>query len=327
MISKNNFIIKKRTMSKSILIYLLFTVISTGIMAQSIDDIKDLVGKNQWDKAKEAVDKHLANEKNSKKGDGWYWKAVIYNSISRDENLSKLNPDARMEAFNAYKKYLELDSKMTMGLLSQHAALFDVCFGYLEEASKAFNNKEYEQSLNQFKNAEKVEDFIVSKGFTYGEFGFPAFDTQLYLNIAASATQAKKEDLALEYYMKIADKKIVDKGFDEIYRYIVDRLIRKGDKTKTAKYIGIGRERYPNDPFWCEAPLIEAGEDHKKMFVIYEILIKDSICGNYQMRYNYAVDLFNYCYAGDSTLKDYDSTRKKLTEILTSAISLQSTTG
>ena len=56
-------------MSKSILIYLLFTVISTGIMAQSIDDIKDLVGKNQWDKAKEAVDKHLAIEKNSKKGE------------------------------------------------------------------------------------------------------------------------------------------------------------------------------------------------------------------------------------------------------------------
>ena len=140
-------------MFKSILFFLLVSAFSTGIMAQSIDDIKDLAGKNQWDKAKEAVDKHLSNEKNSKKGDGWYWKAVIYNAISRDENLGKKNPDARTEAFNSYKKYLELDPKMTMGILSQHAALFDVCFGYLEEASKGFNNKEYEQALTQFKNA------------------------------------------------------------------------------------------------------------------------------------------------------------------------------
>ena len=373
-------------MSKSILIYLLFTVISTGLMAQSIDDIKDFAGKNQWDKAKEAVDKHLLNEKNSKKGDGWYWKAVIYNAVARQNNLhgqpvnngligkSKAeiidlfgNPtssvkstrndgstellefadkklyvyldqsgkvvditeitgvDPRMESFNAYKKYLEMDPKMTMGILSQHAALFDVCFGYLEEASKAFNNKEYEQSLNQFKNAEKVEEFIVSKGFTYGEFGFPSFDTQLYLNIAASATQAKKEDVALEYYMKIADKKIVDTGFAEIYRYIVDRLIRKKDKPNIDKYTAIGKGLYPNDPFWCESALIAAGEDQKKMFAIYETLIKGP-CGSYQMLYNYAIDLFNYCYAADSTPKDYNNAREKLTEILTKAIALKSST-
>src|ERR1043166_1445337 len=195
-------------MLKSILIAILVTGFSAGVMAQSIDEIKDLAGKNQWEKAKEAIDKYTSNEKNIKKSDGWYWRAVIYNEISRDAKLNGLSPDARMESFNSYKKYLELDPKMTMGLLSQHAALFDVCFGYLESASNSFNKKEFDLALTQFKNAEKVQDFIVSKGFTYGSFAFPAFDTQLYLNIAASATQAKKEDVAVEYYMKIADRKI-----------------------------------------------------------------------------------------------------------------------
>src|SRR5439155_14890646 len=119
--------------------------------------------------------------------------------------------------------------------------LFDVCFGYLESASNSFNKKEFDLALTQFKNAEKVQDFIVAKGFTYGSFAFPAFDTQLYLNIAASATQAKKEDVAVEYYMKIADRKIVDKKFDEIYRYIVDRISRKGDKVNRDKYLAIGK--------------------------------------------------------------------------------------
>lgn len=312
-------------MRKSILIIFLISVFSSGIMAQSIDEIKDFVGKNQWVKASEAVDKHLTSEKNNKKGEGWYWKAVIYNAISRDSILGKQNPGARMESFNAYKKYLELDPKMTMGILSQHAALFDVCFGFLEEASNEFNNKNFELSLTQFKNAEIIQDFIVAKGFTYGAFTFSAFDTQLYLNIAASATQAKKEDIAVEYYIKIADKKIVDKDFDEIYRFIVDRLTRQGEKVKRDKYLAIGRELYPKDPFWCEAELLEAGDDVKKMFPIYDKLIQGS-CGTYEMHYNYAVDLFNYAYAGDSTPVDYESIRAKLTEVLTKTLSLKSTT-
>jgi tetratricopeptide (TPR) repeat protein len=306
---------------------ILFSVIllmSTGLLAQSIDAIKDMAGKNEWEKAREAVEKHLSNEKNAKKGDGWYWKAVIYNGISRDAALSPSYPDARKEAFEAYKKYIEVDPKMTWGILNQHITLFDICFGYLEDASNTFNSKNFEQSLEHFKNAEKVEEFIIAKGFTLGDFAFPAFDTQLYLNIAAAATQAKKEDVALEYYMKIAENKIVEENYVEIYRYVVDRLTRKGDKAKREKFIAIGRELYPNDPFWCEVDLIEADEDPVKMFPIYEKLMQGP-CGTYELIYNYAVDLFNYNYAGENKPDDFAEKQAKLTEVLKKAIAKEST--
>ena len=315
---------KNITMQKSIFTAVMVLIMSAGLMAQSIDDIKDLAGKNDWAKAKEAVDKHLANEKNAKKSDGWYWKAVIYNAVARDENLGKQFPDARWQSFESYKKYLELDPKMVMGTLSQHGALFDVCFGYLEEASNGFNTKNYDLALDQFKKAEKVEEYIVSKGFTYGDFAFASFDTQLHLNIAASATQAKKEDVALEYYMKIADRKIVDESFDEIYRYIVDRLTRKGNMEKRDKYLAIGRELYPKDPFWCEVDLLEAEDDVKKMFPIYDKLLQGP-CGTYEIHYNYAVDLFNYTYAGDEKPADYAATQAKLGEVLKKTIALNNT--
>jgi tetratricopeptide (TPR) repeat protein len=306
---------------------ILFTAIlfmSASLMAQSIDAIKDLAGKNDWAKAKDAVDKYLSNEKNAKKADGWYWKAVIYNGISRDQNLNSQHPDARMQAFEAYKKYIELDPKMTWGILSQHGTLFDVCFGYLEDAGNAFNNKDYERSLENFKKAEKVEEYIVAKGFTLGEFAFPAFDTQLYLNIAAAATQAKKEDVALEYYMKIAENKIVEDNYVEIYRYVVDRLTRKGDLANKEKFLKIGRELYPDDPFWCEVDLIEAGEDPVKMFPIYEKLMQGP-CGTYELMYNYAVDLFNYLYAGESKPANFTEKQTKLTEVLQKTIAKEST--
>ena len=83
---------------KSIVIALIVTCFTVSLQAQTIDDIKDLVGKNQWDKAKEQVDKYLTNDKNTKTGEGWYMKAYIYNNIARDTALSPRFPNAREEA-------------------------------------------------------------------------------------------------------------------------------------------------------------------------------------------------------------------------------------
>ena len=113
-------------MLKSIFTAICILVVTAGVFAQDIDDIKVFAGKNQWEKAKEAVDKYLANEKNAKKGEGWFWKAQIYSSIAKDPVFSKQFPNTRTEAFNAYKKYLELDPKGVVGTINQHSPLFDV---------------------------------------------------------------------------------------------------------------------------------------------------------------------------------------------------------
>lgn len=293
--------------------------ISFGLMAQSMDDIKGFAGKNQWDKAKDGIDKYLANEKNAKKGDGWFMKAQIYNAIARDTILSKQYGDTRMEAFNSYKKYLEVDSKGIEGTINQHSPLFDVAFGYMEVASKAFNSKKFPEALTAFKNAEQVEEYIVLKNLKYGEFSFPAYDTQLYLNVAASAINAKQEDVAVQYYQKIADKKITDKGFDEIYRYLVDYYDRKGDKPNTEKYLAIGREVYPKDEYWCEVGLKGLENDKKKLFAKYDEML-GGVCDNYYTRYNYAVEMYNYAYVGDKVPEDRAVIEKRIPEVLKKAI-------
>lgn len=300
----------------------LFVVASFSVMAQTIDDVKGFAGKNQWDKAKEAIDKHLANEKNAKKGEGWFLKAQIYNAIARDSVMSKQYPEARMDGFNAYKKYLEIDPKALEGTINQHSPLFDMAFGYQEIATNSFNAKKFDDALTAFRNAEQVEEYIVKKGFTYGSFAFPAYDTQLYLNVAASAINAKKEDVAVEYYQKIADKRIKDKGFDEIYRYLVDYYDRKGDKPNTDKYLAIGKEVYPTDEFWCEVGLKGLENDKKKLFAKYDEMLTGS-CDNYFTRYNYAVEMYNYAYVGDKAPDDRAAVQKRIEEVLKKAIELK----
>jgi hypothetical protein len=309
----------KMQQMKSILTALALTIVSASVMAQSIDDIKGLASKQQWEKAKEGIDKYLANEKNAKKGEGWFLKTQIYNSIARDAALSVTYPDARLIAFEAYKQYLIVDPKAVEGVINQHSPLFDIAFGYQEVATNDFNAKKYDQALKNFQSAELVETYIVGKQYTYGQFQFPAFDTQLYLNVAASAINAKKEDVAVTYYQKIADKKIKDKSFDEIYRFLVDYYDKKGDAANTQKYLNIGKELYPTDDFWCEVGLKNLDGDKKKLFAKYDELLAQG-CDNYYTRYNYAVEMFNYAYVGDNNPADRPDIEKKIEEVLKKAL-------
>lgn len=311
-------------MRKSIVLTLLAVIISTGLMAQTIEDIRDLASKNQWEKAKEGIDKYLAVEKNAKKGDGWYLKSVIYNTIAKDAKLKTLAPDGRMDAFNAYKKYLELDPKAVEGTLNMHATLFDVSFGYLGKGGDDFNAKKYDDALAAFKNAEIVQEYIVQKGLTYGNFAFPAFDTQLYINVAASAVNAKKTDIAVEYYQKIADKKIAGKGYEEIYKYLVDQFDKKGDKANRDKYLALGKELYPDDAYWCQTGLNDVWDDKKKLFAKFEELITGS-CNTFVNNYNYSVELYNYAFAQEKRPEDFAEVNAKLPDQLKKTIAISST--
>jgi len=311
-------------MQKSIFALLMTVFCSVSLLAQDLPEIRDFAGKKQWDKAKDGIDKYLTNEKNAKKGEGWYLKSVVYNSMSRETNYAAQAFNLRQDAFKAYQKYLELDKDNFEGKLNQHATLFDVAFGYLGTASESFNGKKFDDALSNFKAAEGVEEYIVKKGFSYGDFAFPAYDTQLYLNVAASAVNAKKEDVAVEYYQKIADKKIKSQGYEEIYRYLVDKFKEKNDLANRDKYLAIGKEVYPNDPYWTQTDLEDASTDKKKLFTKYDKLIADNPT-DYNLHYNYVVEMFNYAFVGDNRPDDFAAIDAKLPVVAKKTLELNST--
>ena len=115
-----------------------------SLFAQELEDIQDRIQKGKWKEAQEKVDKYLANEKNAKKPEGWYYKAVVYDNISKDSTLKSLSPDPKGEAFAAYKKYVELDPKLVLGTLYQHITLFDLFYSYNDLAITAFNAKNFD---------------------------------------------------------------------------------------------------------------------------------------------------------------------------------------
>ena len=302
------------------LLSLLILLGSSRLFAQTIEDIEGQFQKGELDKAKASVDAFLTKEKNASKSDAWWYKGVIYNEIAKNEKFKALAPDGRMEAFNAFKKYYELDPKAVRATLEQHVRLFDIYNGYFDKGVADFGASKFDDAYSNFKNALMVEEYIAGKGFEYNNFKFPVFDTTLIQNIALSAYRAKKDDDAVVYYKKIADQKIAGKDNVDVYQLLIEYYAKKNDKANEDKYMQVGRELFPADDRWYQMELekIDA-KDKKALFAKYDELIP-KYPDKYLMTYNYAVELFNYTYAGDAKPADYKESQKKIETVLKATI-------
>src|SRR4030095_16864186 len=302
------------------LLSLLILLGSSRLFAQSIEDIEAQISKGEFDKAKVSVDAFLTKEKNAAKSDGWWYKGVIYNEIAKSDKFKALVPDGRMEAFNAFKKYYELDPKAVRATLEQHVRMFDIYNGYFDKGVADFGASKFDDAYINFKNALMVEEYISGKNYEYNGFKFPVFDTTLIQNIALSAYRAKKDDEAVVYYKKIAEQKIAGKDNVDIYQLLVEYYAKKNDKANKDKYLALGRELFPADDRWYQIELDEVdSKDKKALFAKYEELLP-KYPDKYLMSYNYAVEMFNYTHAGDTKPADYKETQKKIESVLKATI-------
>jgi len=305
------------------LLSLLIILGSSSLFAQSIEDIEAQVAKGEYDKAKTSVDAFLTKEKNAAKPDGWWYKGVIYNEIAKSEKYKSLAPEGRLEAFNAFKKYYELDPKAIRATLEQHVRLFDIYNGYFDLGVAGFGASKFEDAYTNFKNALMVEEYIGGKGYEYNGFKFPAFDTTLIQNIALSAYRAKKDDEAAVYYKKIADQKIAGKDNIDIYQLLIEYYMKKGDQVNAEKYFALGRELYPADDRWYQMELEQVdAKDKKALFAKYEELMP-KYPDKYILSYNYAVELFNLTYAGDTKPADYKEKQQKVEGVLKKTLAIK----
>ena len=286
------------------------------MFAQSIEDIEGQLGKGELDKAKASVDAFLSKEKNAAKVDGWWYKGVVYNEIAKSDKFKTLAPDGRMDAFNAFKKYYEMEAKAVRATLEQNVRMFDIYNGYFDQGVAAFSANKFDDAYTSFKNALMVEEYISGKNWEYNGFKFPSFDTTLNQNIALSAYKANKHDDAVVYYKKIADKKIAGKDNVDVYHLLIEHFAKKGDKAEKEKYLVLGRELYPADDRWYQLELDEVDEkDKKALFARYEELLP-KYPEKYALSYNYAVELFNYTYTADKKPADYKDAQAKIENAL-----------
>ena len=312
---------------KKVIFTLLFAFFATMAFSQDMKTVKADLDKKQLDKAKTDIDAFLA--KSPDDGEGQYYKAKIYEQLASSDQFKNLDPNAREEAFEAFKKAIADSSDMKLKLViikDQYSPIFNLYTGYYQAGADAFNaaaptgNKAgFEDAMNLFIKADNVGQYIAENKWS----NIAKVDTTLVLNIAKAALNARKNDVALKYFTELADAKIngtKDGGegngaFILPYQWLMLHYKDAGDEANMMKYANLGKELFPNDDYF-DLVLIDYYRDKKEndaLFAKYNDLVAkhpDSL----SYHFNFANDIFGYLYNGDEgvVVKSKDSLLKVL---------------
>lgn len=288
---------------------------------QDLKDVQEKISKGKYDEAKEKLDKYLADPKNANNANAYYYKGQIHGYYAQTDTAGTLTYDASRESFNAYKKTLELDPKNPLMTIDQNLGLFQLFDMNYNRGIKQYNNKNYDAAFTSFEKAIELQDYIKSKKFSLPSYTPPALDTQLINLTASSAYLAKKEDVAIGYFTRLADAKIAGPEYKEIYALIAQYYLKKKDDVNAGKYIAIGKELYKDDDYWLSLEFGNVGNDRDAKLKRYEeMLVKYP--ENAALALDYAIEQFNHTYVWEKKPDDYTARQAKLQAALDKAIAL-----
>jgi hypothetical protein len=317
-----NFIIKKETMRK-LVFALLLAVSFTGLYAQKLDDVKEKVDKQKWDEAKEKIDKAMTDPKAQTNSEAWFYKAKIYN------NLSKIHPeDATLTpaSFEAMNTYLTLEEKQPenkrylLSTLEGNRTAFDLYSESFKAGADAFNKKDYQKALVSFERALDAFAMLNQHKFTTA-----TFDTTSVLYAGVSAEQLKNKEKSIKYYSMLVDRKIPDTTLMGVYEYVVNHYTLAKDVPNAKKYLAIGEEVFPKNERWLAYELEMVGDDKTQKIIKYRELMQ-KYPNNADLALDYGVLYFNYTYSNETKPADYALRQDTLGQVLQHALSAEQTT-
>lgn len=311
--------------------YFLLLIMVVGALfsqAQDFTTITNMIKLRQYDKAKPELDKYMANEKNAAKPESWYYKAVVYNGLALvDTKAIAERKSLNQEAYNAIKKYMEMDPKAPLTTEETNTTLFNSYYVFFDLGIKLYNGKQLEESYDMFKSTLEVHDYIYSHKLT-GDKGlkFAEHDTDIVWNLVVLGNELKKKEEVMGYYKRIADANLGDEKYAEAYDELIKKYRKEGNTEMFTKYLDKAKKHFSSDPYW-EAVGIEyaiKGLENEELFKKYEELIL-SYPNNYMVYFNYGHDLDKFVYSADSKGKDVSAYKKKIPELYKKAISINST--
>ncbi len=221
---------------KKSLILLLVAILSSGIMfaqKKNVISAYNYLNKNKIDKAKEAIDPAIENEKTMADAKTWYYYGNVYLSIqlTEDETFKNLDEFPLDKAYDAYLKALKLDDKNSY--TDDVNDRIQVCAEqYFNIGVNAYNEQAYKKASNAFAKSAEVNQTL---GRT---------DSAAFFYAAQSAYFGENFEEAKGYFSILMEMQFDDPG---IFRMLSDIYKQEGDTATAIKTINNGRVAFPND--------------------------------------------------------------------------------
>lgn len=249
------------------------------LMAQEETAIQLYYTTKKYDKAKEEVDKWVADPKikDKDKPAAYLWKLLIYSTLYSDSSLTNQYPDANTQALDAFEKYKAADPS----LKAMRDGHFEAGIGNLYAASfnygkNAFQNKDWDKAYTSFAESETLGNFLLTNKLSSST---STLDTATVLFTAYAAQNSKKLDTAAMLYGRLADVKIGGQEYEDIYKFLVEYYSQKKDDANFKKYLATAKELYPNNNVWTQYEM-NAMTSNAKLPDLYQSYLKDAAAGS-----------------------------------------------
>jgi tetratricopeptide (TPR) repeat protein len=220
---------------KKLSIILVLVIASTVVFGQKrmTQTAISYLRNGKLDKALEAINIAIDNEKTINDAKTWFYRGSIYVEIfnSDKEEYKNLATDPLLEAYQSYEKAMEYDEDGE----------------FLKDIIQNMRFIAY-QFYNKAANAYNAEDFaIAAKNFLTSYQVYKAIkmtDTTSLLNYAISSQLTGNNDVALSTY-----NELMEMGYEDpsIYESLANIYSEKKDYVKAEEILMKGRELYPDN--------------------------------------------------------------------------------
>ncbi len=230
---------------KKLFMLSMFAATLQFVTAQDYKKVQNALILGRVEDAKTEIDKLAADPKAQAKAETYMFKGKIYAAIFKTPELSAKYTNAGAEAEAALKKYQEMDptyaiAKEKDGL----GAYFDMYFGFITRGTGSFNDKDWANAGENFATAIRYIDQIIENKWTSNNL---KMDTTSILYAAYAFQNAKKLATAADYYQRLADNKVTDTIFIDVYRFLLDYYSSsQKDEAKFKKNLALANEVFPD---------------------------------------------------------------------------------
>jgi tetratricopeptide (TPR) repeat protein len=223
---------------KKVIWFVLFitTTVYADAQKNMISAAQNELDKGELDKAWQSIQSALNNDKTKVLPKTWLVKGKILQAVgkSNDTKYTSISGNPIMEAYDSYRKALELDKNNEVNK-EINLQLTDLSAVSANRANIEFNTKNYNNALELFELILIIESNPIFNN---------KIDTAVIFNCGLAALNAKKYDKAIDYFNKAA---IYKYRRGNTYSLIKNAYLAKGDSMQALETMKKAFETYPNE--------------------------------------------------------------------------------
>jgi len=231
---------------KKLFMLSMFAATLQFVTAQDYKKVQNALILGRVEDAKTEIDKLANDPKAQAKAETYIYKGKIYAAIFKSPELSAKYANAGTEAEAALKKYQEMDPTYNIAKEKDGiTAYFDMYSAFINKGTGSFNTKDWAGAGEGFASAIRYIDQIIENKWLSNNL---KMDTTSILYAAYAFQNAKKTATAAQYYQRLADNKVNDTTFTDVYRFLLDYYTNgKKDEAQFKKNLALANEVFASN--------------------------------------------------------------------------------